>query len=82
MIRRSDTPACHAITFATILKAKRKSAGGNSDLFEAPPVSQQERRASAQFARIQARHTMGQGRDPVEGSVAGSLLDTLVRLLT
>ena len=47
-----------------------------------PPASQQERRASAEFARIQARHTMGQKRDPLEGSVVGSLLDTLVRLLT
>jgi Zn-finger nucleic acid-binding protein len=58
------------------------SGGQPSPTLSQPPASQKERRASAEFARIQARHTMGQRRDPLEGSVAGSLLDTLVRLLT
>jgi Zn-finger nucleic acid-binding protein len=56
--------------------------GQPSPTLSKPPASQQERRASAEFARIQAHHTMGQRHDALDGSVAGSLLDTLVRLLT
>jgi Zn-finger nucleic acid-binding protein len=58
------------------------SGGQPSRTLSKPPASQQERRASSEFARIQAQHTMGQRRDPLEGSVVGSLFDTLVRLLT
>jgi Zn-finger nucleic acid-binding protein len=39
-----------------------------------------ERRASAEFAHI--RYTVGARRDPSEGSIAGSLLDALTRLLS
>ena len=58
------------------------SGGQTSPTLSKPPASQQERRASAEFARIQAQHTMGQQRDTLEANVVGSLLHTLVRLLT
>ena len=58
------------------------SGGQAPATFSKPPASQQERRASAEFARIQAHHTMERKPDPLDGTVVGSLLDTLVRLLT
>jgi Zn-finger nucleic acid-binding protein len=58
------------------------SGGQASATLSKPPASQQERRASAEFARIQARHTTERRPDPLDGTVVGSLLDTLVRLLT
>jgi len=58
------------------------SGGQPSPTLSRAPASQPERRASAEFARIQAHHTVSQKPDPLEGSVVGSLLDTLVRLLT
>jgi len=58
------------------------SGGQTSPTLTTPPVSQQERRASADFARIQARHGTGRWLDTLESSGGGSLLDTLVRLLS
>jgi Zn-finger nucleic acid-binding protein len=58
------------------------SGGQTAPTLSESPESQQERRASAEFARIQARHTTVQSHDALEGSMVGSLLSTLVRLLT
>ena len=57
------------------------SGGRPSPTLSTPPASQQERRASAEFARIQARYTTARRRDPLEQGWAGSLLHALVRLL-
>ena len=58
------------------------SGGQTSPVLSKPSPSHQERRARAEFARIQVQHGMGQPSDRLEGSTVGSLLDTLVRLLT
>ena len=58
------------------------SGGKTSPTLSKPAVSQRQRRASAEFARIRAHHAVGQRPDSLGESTAGSLLDALIRLLT
>jgi Zn-finger nucleic acid-binding protein len=56
------------------------SGGTTSPLLQDDPRTRAERIASAEFTRI--RHSNRTARDPAEGSLVGSLLDVLTRLLT
>jgi len=56
--------------------------GTPSPVLTEPERSEPERRAAAEFARLQTRHALRTHRADPEGGVVGSLLDTLTRLLS